>query len=54
VIDLDALKAADLVRDDVRRVRVFLSGELKAAVKVKGLAVTRGAPRQPLKRRAAR
>jgi large subunit ribosomal protein L15 len=43
VIDLDALKAADLVRDDVRRVRVFLSGELKAAVKVKGLAVTRGA-----------
>jgi large subunit ribosomal protein L15 len=30
VIDLDALKAADLVRDDVRRVRVFLSGELKA------------------------
>jgi large subunit ribosomal protein L15 len=42
VIDLDALKAADLVRDDVRRVRVFLSGEL-AAVKVKGLAVTRGA-----------
>jgi large subunit ribosomal protein L15 len=31
------------VRDDVRRVRVFLSGELKAAVKVKGLAVTRGA-----------
>jgi large subunit ribosomal protein L15 len=53
VIDLDALKAADLVRDDVRRVRVFLSGELKAAVKVKGLAVTRGARTQRLKRPAA-
>ncbi len=43
VIDLDALKAADLVKDDVARVRVFLSGELARAVTVKGLAVTRGA-----------
>jgi len=43
VIDLDALKAADLVRDDVRRARVFLSGELSTAVTVKGLAVTKGA-----------
>jgi hypothetical protein len=31
------------VRDDVRRVRVFLSGELKAAVTVKGLPVSKGA-----------
>jgi large subunit ribosomal protein L15 len=43
VIDLDALKAADLVREDTLRVRVFLSGELSKAVTVKGLAVTRGA-----------
>ena len=43
VIDLDALKAADIVRDDVRRARVFLSGELSTAVTVKGLAVTKGA-----------
>lgn len=43
VIDLDALKAADLVRDDVLRARVFLSGELSKPVTVKGLAVTKGA-----------
>ncbi|MEM9227158.1 MAG: 50S ribosomal protein L15 [Verrucomicrobiota bacterium] len=43
VIDLDALKAADLVRHDVLRARVFLSGELDKAVTVKGLAVTKGA-----------
>ncbi len=43
VIDLDALKAADLVREDTLRARVFLSGELSKAVTVKGLAVTRGA-----------
>jgi large subunit ribosomal protein L15 len=43
VIDLDALKAADLVKDDVLRARVFLSGELDKAVTVKGLAVTKGA-----------
>ena len=43
VIDLDALKAADLVREDTLRARVFLSGELDKAVTVKGLAVTKGA-----------
>ena len=43
VIDLAALKAADLVREDTLRARVFLSGELSKAVTVKGLAVTRGA-----------
>ena len=43
VIDLDALKQADLVRDDVTRARVFLSGELSRAVTVKGLGVTKGA-----------
>ncbi len=43
VVDLDALKAADLVRNDVTRARVFLSGELGKAVTVKGLAVTKGA-----------
>ena len=39
----DALKAADLVKQDVLRARVFLSGELDKAVTVKGLAVTKGA-----------
>ena len=43
VIDLEALKSADLVKQDVTRARVFLSGELKRAVTVKGLAVTKGA-----------
>ena len=43
VIDLDALKAADLVRRDTERARIFLSGELDKAVTVKGLAVTKGA-----------
>lgn len=43
VIDLEALKAADLVKDNVTRARVFLSGALDKAVTVKGLAVTKGA-----------
>jgi large subunit ribosomal protein L15 len=43
VIDLDALKQADLVKDNIVRARVFLSGEIGRAVTVKGLAVTRGA-----------
>ena len=43
VVDLEALKAADLVKQNVTRARVFLSGELTKAVTVKGLAVTKGA-----------
>lgn len=43
VIDLAALKSADLVKDNATRARVFLSGELSKAVTVKGLAVTKGA-----------
>jgi large subunit ribosomal protein L15 len=43
VIDLAALKDADLIRGDVLRARVFLSGELKKAVTLKGIAVTKGA-----------
>ena len=43
VIDLEALKAADLVKDDATRARIFLSGELNKSVTVKGLAVTKGA-----------
>jgi large subunit ribosomal protein L15 len=43
VIDLAALKSADLVNEVVTRARVFLSGELSRAVTVKGLAVTKGA-----------
>ena len=43
VIDLDALKKANLVRRDVRRARIMLSGGIDRAVNIKGLHVTRGA-----------
>lgn len=43
VIDLEALRSADLIKQNVTRARVFLSGELSKAVTVKGLAVTKGA-----------
>jgi large subunit ribosomal protein L15 len=43
LIDLSVLKAAGLVRKDILDVKVILSGELKHAVKLKGLRVTKGA-----------
>lgn len=43
VIDLAALKAADLVRESTTRVKVFLSGEILKAVTVQGLGLTKGA-----------
>jgi large subunit ribosomal protein L15 len=43
VVDLDALKNADLIKENVMRARVFLSGELNKAVTLKGLVVTKGA-----------
>ncbi len=42
-VDLEALRKAGLVTTNITRARVFLSGELKRAVAVKGLAVTKGA-----------
>ncbi|NQY03997.1 MAG: 50S ribosomal protein L15 [Halieaceae bacterium] len=42
-VDLAALKAADLVKENVTRARVFLSGELSRALTIQGLAVTKGA-----------
>lgn len=43
VVDLAALKSADLVNESITRARVFLSGELNKAVTLKGIAVTKGA-----------
>lgn len=43
VIDMDVLKAADLVPAFVTKVKVIKSGELDKAVKLKGIAVTKGA-----------
>ncbi|NIB44482.1 50S ribosomal protein L15 [Pseudomaricurvus alkylphenolicus] len=43
VIDLEALKQADIININMKRAKIFLSGELTKAVTVKGLAVTKGA-----------
>ena len=45
-IDLAALKAAGLVRHDIKRVKVIASGNIEKAVTLKGIAVTRGARKQ--------
>lgn len=42
-IDIAALKAAGLVRHDVKKVKVIVSGKIGKAVKLKGIAVTPGA-----------
>ena len=43
VIDLQALKDAGLIAKNIVQVKVFLSGELTRPVKLKGLAITKGA-----------
>jgi large subunit ribosomal protein L15 len=43
VIDLAALKAADVIGENATRAKIFLSGEITKAVTVKGLGVTKGA-----------
>ncbi|MDQ2078170.1 50S ribosomal protein L15 [Marinimicrobium sp. ABcell2] len=43
VIDLETLKQADVIGSGIKRAKIFASGELKQAVTVKGLAVTKGA-----------
>ncbi len=43
VIDLTALKRADLVGTHIERAKIFLSGDVTKAVTIKGLGVTKGA-----------
>ena len=43
VIDMDVLKKANLVPAFATKVKVIKSGEIKKAVKLKGLKVTKGA-----------
>ena len=43
IVDLASLKSADLINENIARVRVFLSGELTKPLTVKGVAVTKGA-----------
>jgi large subunit ribosomal protein L15 len=43
VIDLQALKQANLVSKNIQRVKVMASGKLEKAVTLKGIRVTKGA-----------
>ena len=43
VIDLEALKKSNLVSKNIAHAKVIASGEIKKAVTVKGLGVTKGA-----------
>ena len=43
VIDLAVLESQNLINKSIKRAKVFLSGEIKKAVTIKGLAVTKGA-----------
>jgi len=43
IIDLETLKKAGLVRHNMKRAKIVLSGELTKSVTVKGLAITKGA-----------
>ncbi len=43
IVDLNSLKAANVVTKNIEFVKVVLSGEIDRAVTVKGLRVTKGA-----------
>jgi large subunit ribosomal protein L15 len=43
VVDLMTLKAANVIRQDIKRAKVIASGKLEKAVTVRGLGVTKGA-----------
>jgi len=42
-VDLVALKAANIIRQETKRVKVIASGKIEKAVTVQGLGVTKGA-----------
>lgn len=43
VIDIDALRAANIITAQIKRAKVILSGELDKSVTIRGLGVTSGA-----------
>lgn len=43
VVDLQSLKAANVIRRDMKRARIILSGEITRKLTFKGVKVTRGA-----------
>ncbi|MCK0155276.1 50S ribosomal protein L15 [Alcanivorax sp. S6407] len=43
VIDLASLKAANVVRRDMKRAKIVLQGEINRAVTIRGVGITKGA-----------
>lgn len=43
VIDIDALRKANLISKSIKRAKVIASGEIKKAVKLRGIRVSKGA-----------
>jgi large subunit ribosomal protein L15 len=43
IIDLEALRTANVIGHNVKSVKIFLSGEINKPVTIKGLAVSKGA-----------
>lgn len=43
IVDIQALKDANIINENILRAKVFLSGDVTKAVTIKGLAVTKGA-----------
>ena len=43
IIDLKALKAADIIPDYIKRVKIILAGKLEKPVTLRGIGVTKGA-----------
>ena len=42
-VTLESLKAANLIRNDVKGVKIILQGEVEKKLQVKGLAISKGA-----------
>lgn len=43
LVDIQALKNANIINENILRAKIFLSGDVTKAVTIKGLAVTKGA-----------
>ncbi len=43
IVDIEALKKADIISNNIKTVKVMLSGEIKKAITLKGIAATKGA-----------
>ncbi len=43
IVDIDALRTAGLINNNISRAKIFLSGELNKALTLKGIGATKGA-----------